>query len=174
VRIGDPLSHDHAPSSASAFGFKALSPPRRCSQCTEYSSRISDLETRLTLAKHQAQMAVDKASKACGLTKQISVLDDKVSSLMEKIFHHEECESFIIGIIESSCEMLQCKVPCNCSFPFLFHYCFMISFVLSGTCLDFAAEARRVAERNTALEKTSEGIDSLWSDPRCRRAIILL
>jgi hypothetical protein len=119
-------------------------------------------------------MAVDKASKACGLTKQISVLDDKVSSLMEKIFHHEECESFIIGIIESSCEMLQCKVPCNCSFPFLFHYCFMISFVLSGTCLDFAAEARRVAERNTALEKTSEGIDSLWSDPRRRRAIVLL
>jgi hypothetical protein len=47
-------------------------------------------------------------------------------------------------------------------------------FVILGTCLDYAAEARRVAERNTALEKTSEGIDSLWSDPRRRSAIVLL
>jgi hypothetical protein len=104
VRIGDPLSHNHAPSSASAFGSKVLLPPRRCSQCTKYSSRISDLETRLTLAKRQAQMDVDKASKACGLLKQISALDDKVSSLMAKIVHYEECES--LGIIESACEML--------------------------------------------------------------------
>jgi hypothetical protein len=49
-----------------------------------------------------------------------------------------------------------------------------MSFVLLGTCLDFAAEAHRVAERNTALEKTSEVIDSLWSDPRRHRAIVLL
>jgi hypothetical protein len=154
MRIGDPLSHDHAPSSASAFGSKVSSPPRRCSQCAEYSSRISDLETRLTLAKRQAQMAVDKASKACVLMKRISVLDDKVSSLMAKIVHHEECKSFILGIIKSACEMLQCKVPCNFSCPLLFHYYFVISFVLLGTCLDFAAEARRVAERNTALEKS--------------------
>jgi hypothetical protein len=40
--------------------------------------------------------------------------------------------------------------------------------------LDFAAEARRAAERNTALEKMSEGIDSLRSDPRRRHAIVLL
>jgi hypothetical protein len=133
-----------------------------------------DLENRLTLAKRQAQMTIDKASKACGLMKQISILDDEVSSLTVKVVHHEECESFIIGIIESACEMLQCKVPCNFFCPFLFHYCFVISFVLLGTCLDFAAEARLVAERNTALEKTSKGIDSLWSDPRRRRAIVLL
>jgi hypothetical protein len=49
-----------------------------------------------------------------------------------------------------------------------------MSFVILGTCLDFATEARRVAERNTALEKMSEGINSLWSDPRRRRAIVLL
>jgi hypothetical protein len=49
-----------------------------------------------------------------------------------------------------------------------------MSFVILGNCLDFAAEARRVAEQNAALEKTSEGIDSLWSDPRRRRVIILL
>jgi hypothetical protein len=47
-------------------------------------------------------------------------------------------------------------------------------FVILGTCLDFATEARRVAERNTALEKASEGINSLWSDPQRHRAIVLL
>jgi hypothetical protein len=140
------LSHDHAPSSASAFGSKVLSPPRRCCQCAEYSSRILDLKNRSTLAKRQAQMAVDKASKACGLIKWISVLDDKVSSLMAKIVHHEECDSFVIGIIESACKMLQCKIPCDFSFSLLFHYCFVMSFVVLGTCLDFAAKARRVAE----------------------------
>jgi hypothetical protein len=106
VRIGDPLSRDHAPSSADAFDSKALSPPRRCSQCTEYSLRVSNLETRLTLAKRQAQMAIDKASNACGLIKRISVLDDKVSSLTAKIVHHGECDSYVISIIESACEML--------------------------------------------------------------------
>jgi hypothetical protein len=51
-------------------------------------------------------MAMDKASSACGLMKQASVLDDKVSSLTAKIVHHEECDSYIVGIIESVCEML--------------------------------------------------------------------
>jgi hypothetical protein len=65
-------------------------------------------------------MAMDKASKACGLMKQISILDDKVSSLMAKIVHHEECNSFVLGIIESACEMMQCKIPFNLSFfPFV-------------------------------------------------------
>jgi hypothetical protein len=118
MHVGDPLNRDHAPSSASAFGSKVSSPPRHCHQCAEYSSRISDLENRLTLAKRQAQMAFDKASKACGLIKQISILDDKVSSLMAKIVHHEECDSFVIGIIESAYEMLRCKIPCCFSFPF--------------------------------------------------------
>jgi predicted component of type VI protein secretion system len=119
MHINDPLSRDQAPSSARTFGSKISSPPRRCCQCAEYSSRISDLEARLTLAKCQAQMAMDKASKACGLTKQISILDDKVSSLMEKIVHHEEWNSFVLGIIESAYEMLRCKIPFDLSF-FLF------------------------------------------------------
>jgi hypothetical protein len=156
------------------FGSKVSSPPRRCSQCTEYSSRVSNLETRLTLAKHQAQMVVDKASNACGLMKRVSVLDDKVSGLMAKIVHHEECDSYVIGIIESACEMLRCKVPCDFSFFLWFHCCCVTLFVILGTCPDYAAEACRVAERNVALEKTSEGIDSLWSDPRRRSAIVLL
>jgi hypothetical protein len=73
----------------------------------------------LTLAKRQAQMAMDKASKACGLTKRISILDDKVSSLMARVVHHEECNSFVLGIIESACEMLRCKFHFNLAFSSL-------------------------------------------------------
>jgi hypothetical protein len=40
--------------------------------------------------------------------------------------------------------------------------------------LDFAAEERRVAERNAALEKMSTGCETLWSDPQCRSAIVML
>ena len=61
-------------------------------------------------------MAFDKASKASNLTKQVSILDDKVSSLTAKILHHEECNSFLLGIIESACEMLRCKFPFDLSF----------------------------------------------------------
>jgi hypothetical protein len=59
---------------------------------------------------------------------------------------------------------------------FLFPFFPLLSniFVILGTCLDFVAKAHGVAERNTALEKASEGIDSLWSDPRRCRAIVLL
>jgi hypothetical protein len=42
----------------------------------------------------------------------------------------------------------------------------MTSFVPIGTCLDFAAEDRRVTERSAALEKMSAGAENLWSDPR--------
>jgi hypothetical protein len=75
--------------------------------------RIADLESRLTLSKRQAQMAIGKASKSCGFVKQISILEDKVSSLTAKIVHLEECDSFLVGIIESACELLRCKFPCQ-------------------------------------------------------------
>jgi hypothetical protein len=75
--------------------------------------RIADFESRLTLSKHQAQMAIGKASKSCGFVKQISILEDKVSSLTAKIVHLEECDSFLVGIIESACELLRCKFPCQ-------------------------------------------------------------
>jgi hypothetical protein len=75
--------------------------------------RIADLESRLTLSKRQAQMAIGKASKSCGFVKQISILEDKVSSLTAKIIHLEECDSFLVGIIESACELLRCKFPCH-------------------------------------------------------------
>jgi hypothetical protein len=106
MRVNDPLTHGPTPSSARVFGSQILSTPGRYSQCAEYSSRISNLEARLTLAKRQAQMAIDKASKASGYMKQISSLDEKVSNLTAKIVYNEECESFILGIVESACEML--------------------------------------------------------------------
>jgi hypothetical protein len=124
MHIDDPLTCGLAPSSARTFGSTILSPPSRCSQCAEYSSRISDLEARLTLSKRQAQMAVSKASRACGLTKQMSIRDDKVSSLTAKILHHEECKKKF-GIIESACEMLRCKFSFDLSFfSLLLHCCF--------------------------------------------------
>jgi hypothetical protein len=124
MHTNDPLTGGPAPSAARTFDSTVFSPPSQCTQCAEYSLRISDLESRLTLAKRQAQMAFDKASKASNLTKQVSILDDKVSSLTAKILHHEECNSFLLGIIESACEMLRCKFPFDLSFslfvPLLF------------------------------------------------------
>jgi hypothetical protein len=88
------------------FDSGTASPPRPSCQCEEYSLRIADLEGRLSLMKRQAKLALDKASKSCSFMKQISVLEDKVSGLIAKIVHLEECDSFLIGIVESVCEML--------------------------------------------------------------------
>jgi hypothetical protein len=88
--------------------------------------------------KRQAQIALDKASKSCGFIKQISMLEDKVSSLMARIVHLEECDSFLIGTIESICEMLWCEFLCSILFPFSLHYCCLMSFCylryLPGLC----------------------------------------
>jgi hypothetical protein len=72
-------------------------------------SRISDLEGRLSLLKSQAKTVVDQAEKSFGLMKQVSSLESQVSDLMAKIIHLEECDSFLIEIIESACEQLQCE-----------------------------------------------------------------
>jgi hypothetical protein len=56
--------------------------------------------------KCQAKLALDKASKSCGFMIQISILEDKVSGLMAKIMHLEECDFFLVGIVESVYEML--------------------------------------------------------------------
>jgi hypothetical protein len=43
-----------------------------------------------------------------------------VSGLVAKVMHHEECDSFVIGIVDSACEMLRCKFSCDFSFfPFV-------------------------------------------------------
>jgi hypothetical protein len=75
----------------------------------------------LSLAKRQEQMAIDKASRSCGLMKQISILEDKMSGLMARIVHLGECDSFLVGIIESTCELLRCTFSCH--FPLSLFYC---------------------------------------------------
>jgi hypothetical protein len=119
MHTSDTLIGGLASSIAHTFDSTILPPPSQCSQCAEYSLRISDLETRLTSAKRQAQMAFDRASKTSALSKQVSILDDEVSGLTAKILHHEECNSFLLGIIESACEMLRCKLPFDLSFSLL-------------------------------------------------------
>jgi hypothetical protein len=49
-----------------------------------------------------------------------------------------------------------------------------MSLRLPGTCLHPADENRRVAERIAALERVSKDATSLWADPRCRIAVVLL
>jgi hypothetical protein len=41
--------------------------------------------------------------------KQVSSLEIQVSDLMAKIVQLEECDAFLVGIIESACELLQCE-----------------------------------------------------------------
>jgi hypothetical protein len=69
IHAGGSSGRDQATSPVNVFNSGALSPPRHSCRCTEYSSKISDLESRLSLAKRQAQMAMDKASKSCGFMK---------------------------------------------------------------------------------------------------------
>jgi hypothetical protein len=126
--------------------------------------------------KLQAKIALDKASKSCILKKQISTLENKVSGLVAQVMHLEECDSFLVDFIESACEQLKCKFPAyhlaNFSAIFAFHL--LMNLCLPGTCLHPADENRRVAERIAALEKVSKGASSLWVDPRCHSAVVLL
>jgi hypothetical protein len=84
----------------------------------EYLLRISDLEGRLSLMKQQATLCLDKAIKACGFMKQISILEDKVSSPSVRC-----CDvSFLAAFL----------------FSLLFHYYWLIPFCylryLPGLC----------------------------------------
>jgi hypothetical protein len=130
VHAGGSSGRDRAPSPIDMFDSGTASPPRSSCWWKEYSLRIADLEGRLSLMKRQAKLAVDKASKSCDFMKQVSVLEDKLSGLMAKIMHLEECDSFLIGIVESVCDMLRCEVPCSL-FCFLLFHCCCLMFLLS-------------------------------------------
>jgi hypothetical protein len=58
------------------------------------------------LLKRQAKIALDKASKSFGFMKQISTLEDKVSGLVARVMHLEECDSFFVDFVELACEQL--------------------------------------------------------------------
>jgi hypothetical protein len=47
-------------------------------------------------------------------------------------------------------------------------------FIAVGTCLDFVGEARRVSEWIAALERSSGGVKTFWSDLWHHNAIVLL
>jgi hypothetical protein len=63
------MDRGYDPPPADAFHSTIPSPPRSPCRCTEYLSRISDLEGRLSLMKRQAKTAMDQASKPYGLMK---------------------------------------------------------------------------------------------------------
>jgi hypothetical protein len=50
--------------------------------------------------KRQAKTAMNLASKSYGLMKQVSILEDKVSGLVARVMHLEECDSFLVDFIE--------------------------------------------------------------------------
>jgi hypothetical protein len=54
VPAGESSGHNRALSFVSMFDSGTSSPPRSFCRCEEYSSRISDLESRLSLIKRQA------------------------------------------------------------------------------------------------------------------------
>jgi hypothetical protein len=58
------------------------------------------------LLKRQAKTVVDQAGKSFGLMKRVSSLESQISDLMAQIVHLEECDAFLVGIIELACEQL--------------------------------------------------------------------
>jgi hypothetical protein len=59
-------------------------------------------------------------------------------------------------------------------FMFALVCCLLTFYCTAGSCLDLVGESRRVSERIAALEKAGQGTESLWSNPRRRRAIVIL
>jgi hypothetical protein len=109
VCVGGSMSHGRDSPPADAFHSRVPSPPHSPCRCTDYLSRILDLEGRLSLMKRQAKTAMDQAGKSYGLMRQVSALEDKVSGLVAQVMHLEECDSFLVEFIESACEQLKCK-----------------------------------------------------------------
>jgi hypothetical protein len=126
--------------------------------------------------KRQAKTAMNQASKSYGLMKQVSILENKVSGLVARVMHLEECDSFLVDFIESACEQLKCKCPADYlkNFAAIFAFHPLMNLRLLGTCLHPADENRRVAERIAALEKVLKDASSVWADPRRRSAVVLL
>jgi hypothetical protein len=104
--------------------------------------------------KRQAKTAMGQARKSFGLLKKVYSLESQVSDLMAKIVHLEECDAFLIGIIESACEQLQCKLlrAPECFLLRLFRF-ICLNLLFSRYLLDPVAEDRRVSERVAALER---------------------
>jgi hypothetical protein len=59
--------------------------------------------------KREAKSALNQAGKSYVLMRQVSALEDKVSSLVAQVMHLKEGDSYLVEIIESACEQLKCK-----------------------------------------------------------------
>jgi hypothetical protein len=173
---GETSELDHNSPPTNMLDSRVPSDPRSPCRCAEHLSRIADLEGRLSLLKRQANTAVDQAGKYFGLMKWVSSLESRVSDLMAKIVHLEECDSFLVEIIESACEQLQCEfLEPHCAFCCVFYgfICFNF-FFSSGTCLNPVDENHQVFERIAALERASSDTNTFWVDSWCHSAIVLL
>jgi hypothetical protein len=109
VYAGGSPDHGRDSPPADVFDSEVPSSPRFPCRGTEYLSRISDLEGSLSLMKCQAKSALDQAGKSYGLMRQVSALEDKVSSLVAQVMHLKECDSYLVEIIESTCDQLKCE-----------------------------------------------------------------
>jgi hypothetical protein len=80
---------------------------------------------------------MNQASKSYGLMKHVYILEDKVSGLVARVMHLEECDSFLVDFIESACEQLKCKFPAGHLkiFSAIFAFHLLTNLCLPGTCL---------------------------------------
>jgi hypothetical protein len=74
VYAGGSLNRDRDSPPANVFDSGVSSPPRSPCRCSEYLSRISNLEGRLSLLKRQAKSALDQAGRSYSLMRQVSAL----------------------------------------------------------------------------------------------------
>jgi hypothetical protein len=109
VYAGGSLTRDRDSPPANMSNYGVSSPSRSPCQCTEYLSRISDLEGCLSLLKRQAKSALDQAGNSYSLMRHVSALEDKVSGLVARVMHLKECDAYLVEIIESACEHLKCE-----------------------------------------------------------------
>jgi hypothetical protein len=110
---GGSLNRDRNSPPSNMSNSRVQSPPRSPCRVAEYLSRISDLKGRLALLKRQAKSALDQTGKSYSLMRRVSSLEDQVSGLVAKVMHLEECDSYLIEVIESACEQLKCKFSCS-------------------------------------------------------------
>jgi hypothetical protein len=82
VYAGGSPDHGRDSPPADVFDSEVPSSPRFPCRCTEYLSRILNLEGRLSLMKRQAKSTLDQAGKSYGLMRQVSALEDKVPGLV--------------------------------------------------------------------------------------------
>jgi hypothetical protein len=78
------------------------SEPNPLDRTAEHVGRIVDLEGRLNALKLQTTIAMGQAKKSAALSPKASLLEGQVSILMSKVVHLEECDLYMMEIIEAA------------------------------------------------------------------------